>query len=100
MEIKNYCKNVDMELSQWHGKFSHIVKKMDSMPTGDKQKVFEEVNGLHIIMTEMNDRIERLRNECMIAWEPEVDEVTPTVAGASARFKDNNDIHADYDFGG
>lgn len=100
MEIKDYCKNVEVELSQWHHKFSEIVNKMDSMPTSTKQQFFDEINGLQIIMTEMGDRIDRLRNECSIAWEPEKDEATPTIAGASKRFNDNADLYVDYDYGG
>lgn len=100
MELKDYCNNVDKELSNWHNKLSSVVGKMDSMPSSVKQGMYEEINGLHIVMTEMDDRIDRLRNECSVSWEPESDEATPTVSGSSKRFKEESDIHFDYDFGG
>lgn len=100
MEINDYCRNIDMELSQWKKELSHIVSKFDSMPTSTKEKVYEEVNELHIIITELGDRIERLRTECSIAWQPETDGSTPTIAGSSKRFNDKTDVHFDYDFGG
>lgn len=100
MKIQDYCKNVEAELSQWHMKFSSIVDKMENKPAVTKRQIYEEVNSLHMIVTEMSDRIDRLKAECSIAWEPEKDEATPTIAGASARFNQNTNLHVDYDFGG
>lgn len=100
MEIKDYCKNIEVELSQWQGKLDHIVSKLDSMPTSSKEKVYEEVNDLHMLTAEIGDRIERLRTQCSISWEPEFDEATPTVSGSSKRFNDVSDVRFDYDFGG
>lgn len=100
MDLKDYCRNVDMELSQWQEKLHTVVSKMDSMPTSAKQRMYEEVNDLHILLTEMDDRIERLRTECSISWQPEEDEATPTIAGSSRRFNDATDVHFDYNFGG
>lgn len=100
MDVRDYCKNVDKELSQWRNKLDHIVHELDSMPTGIKQPLYETVNGLHILMTEMEDRIEQLRTECQISWEPETESPNPNIAGTSKRFKDTKDVHFDYDFGG
>jgi len=100
MEIKDYCRNVERELSQWQSKLHHLVDQMDSMPTSAKQRVYEEVNGLHILMTEMDDRIDQLRTECAISWEPQAEEPTPTIAGTSKRFNNASGVHFDYDFGG
>ncbi|WP_136797914.1 MULTISPECIES: hypothetical protein [Desulfosediminicola] len=101
MEIQDYCKNVDTELSQWQEKLSHIVSQLDNRPTSSKQGVYEEVNGLHMIITEMSDRIDQLRNECSISWEPQKeDEKTPNIAGSSKRFNQNEELRFDYDFGG
>lgn len=100
MEINDYCKNVDMELSQWQEKLHHIVDQMDHMPTSAKQNMYEEVNGLHILMTEMDDRIQQLRSECTLSWEPRSEEVTTNISGSSKRFNDAEKIRFDYDFGG
>ena len=71
MEIKDYCKNVDVELSRWQGKFFDVVNRFDQMSTGSKQRVFEDVNGLHIVLAELDDRLATLRNQCPIAWKPD-----------------------------
>ena len=98
MEIKDYCKNVDMELSQWQGKIYDVVSKIDSLPTGNKQRMLEDVNGLHIIMTELCDRIEKLRTECPISWEPEKEDVA--FHEPAFNFNDKANVNFDYDYGG
>lgn len=100
MELKDYCKNVDTELSQWHDRLGKIVSHLDAMPTRTKEALYEEVNGLHILMDEMDDRINQLRTQCSISWEPEEDSPTPTIAGTSKRFNDTPGLAFDYDFGG
>ena len=100
MEIHDYCKNMDRELSQWEGKLHNVVFQMDSMPTSAKQGMYEEVNGLHIVVTELADRIKQLRTECSVAWKVESDGAVPTISGSSQRFNDAAGIHFDYDFGG
>jgi hypothetical protein len=69
-DYKDYCDNVTVELSEWKEKVEKIVRKLDSMSTGDKEKVVGELNGLHILTHELNERIEGLSKACMLNWEP------------------------------
>ena len=75
MNVKDYCKNVDIELNAWKAKLYNIMRQMDDMPTSDKQRMYEKVNGLHIIMTELDDRIDQLRTTCPTEWTPEKSEI-------------------------
>ncbi len=100
MEINEYCKNVDTELSRWRGEINCLLNSMDHMPTSEKQGMYEEVNGLHIIATELDDRIEKLRTQCPIAWQPERVDGRPRASESYSRFNDTSDIFFDYDFGG
>lgn len=50
MEVKDYCKNVDMELTVWKAKLYDVISKIEKLPTSDKQRMLEEVNGLHIVI--------------------------------------------------
>lgn len=100
MEIKDYCRNIDRELAQWQEKLNHIVDKLDSMPTSSKERIYEEVNDLHMLTTELGDRLERLRTQCSLSWETEVEEATPTISGSSKRFNDAEGVRFDYGFGG
>lgn len=70
METKEYCDNVTLELAGWKDKVDGLVKKLDRMSTGEKERVYYEVNGLHIVQSELNDRIDGLNRACMMNWEP------------------------------
>jgi hypothetical protein len=80
MDVKDYCKNVDMELTAWKAKLYNIMRQMDDLPTSDKQRMYEKVNGLHIIMTELDDRIDQLRTSCPTEWAPEKSEIKAKIA--------------------
>ena len=71
MEIKDYCTNVTAELTGWKDKVEGVVRKLDHASTGDKERVVAEVNELHIIADELNDRIEGLTRACMTSWQPQ-----------------------------
>lgn len=71
MEIKDYCTNVTAELAGWKAKLDDVVRRLDRVSTGDKERVVSEVNELHIIADEMFDRIEGLNKACMTSWQPQ-----------------------------
>ena len=100
MEVKDYCKNMDMELTVWKSRLYDVLCKMDGLPTGNKQGMYEEVNGLHIVIAELDDRIEKLRTECPIAWKPEQEKIKIKFSDLSSRYTDTTGILFDYDFGG
>lgn len=71
MDVKSYCDNLAIELTGWKAKVYDIVRKLDKMPSGDKEKVVPEVNELHMIIEELDDRVDRLKAECPVQWEPD-----------------------------
>jgi len=100
MEVKDYCKNMDMELTLWKAKLYDVISKMDRLPTGDKQRMYEDVNGLHILMAELDDRIERLRTECPTEWSPGQSEIEAKFEELGIKYNDTSKELFDYDFGG
>lgn len=100
MEVKDYCRNVEMELTSWKSKLYDIIRKMDSAPTGNKEKIYEDINGLHILMTELEDRLDNLRTSCPTEWSPEEKEIRVKLSDLENRYKDASKVLFDYDFGG
>ena len=70
MDTKDYCDNVIVELAGWKSKVEDVVRKLDHVSTGDKERVVSEVNALHMIIDEFDDRLAGLCNACMTNWEP------------------------------
>lgn len=100
MEVKDYCRNVELELGLWKSKLYDVIRKMDSAETGKKEKIYEDINGLHILMSELEDRIDDLRTKCPTDWNPQEDEIKGKIENLEKRYKDTSKILFDYDFGG
>ena len=92
MNVKDYCKNVEMELTVWKAKLYDVVSKIDALPTRQKERMYENVNGLHIVMSELDDRIEALRTQCPTEWTPEREEIESRLDDLSARYDETADV--------
>lgn len=100
MELKDYCRNVDTELTAWKAKLYNILRQIDQLPTGDKQRMYEKVNGLHIIMTELDDRLDSLRTACPTEWTPERETLKGKIADLGDAYDKVEKALFDYDIGG
>ena len=70
MEVKDYCKGVESELTSWKAKLYDVNRKIDKLPGSAKEKVLGNIGDLNNLLTEMEDRIEKLRTECPTEWSP------------------------------
>jgi len=85
MDVKDYCNNVEAELTGWKAKVNDIVARLDKVSSGDKAKVTDQVRDLHILIEELDDRINRLEKEYPLEWEPdklEIEQKIHTIKGA------------------
>jgi len=101
MATRAYCEHVGPELKVWSHKLHALSEKIDKIPSVDKQKLFPQIEELHMIMTELDDRLNEMTTSCSIADEsPETggeDRYPSSSAGAGAKEKETK---FDYDFGG
>ncbi len=100
MEVKDYCRNVEMELTLWKSKLYDVIRKMDKASTGNKDKMYEDINGLHILLTELEDRLDSLRTSCPTEWSPERKDIQVKLGNLENRYKDAANVLFDYDIGG
>ncbi len=100
MELSDYCKGVDIELTMWKAKLYDVMSRMDRLPTGNKQRMYEEVNGLHILMSELEERIEKLRRECPTEWRPDQEEIRAKFSELNVKYNDTSGVLFDYNYGG
>ena len=64
MKARNCCKTMEMELTGWKAIVYDIARKMEQLPGGEKEKIHPNIQDLHMLITEMDDRIEQIRNTC------------------------------------
>jgi hypothetical protein len=74
MATKDYCDNVSTELYGWQAKVFDVVRKLDGLSTGEKEKVVPEVFALHMIIEELNERLDGLSRACDLNWKAESEE--------------------------
>ncbi len=100
MNVQDYCRNVELELSSWKSKLESLDHKIQSMPSIDKYRMLGNIEGLHIILTEMDDRIMELQKECPTEWNPIREEVHAKLNDLEERVDASQKAFHDYDFGG
>jgi hypothetical protein len=55
---------MEAELTAWKANVYDIVRKMDELPGGEKEKFLPNIEDLHILIAEMDDRINQIRKNC------------------------------------
>ncbi len=84
MDVMDYCKSVEQELTAWKAKLYDLTRKVDRLPGASKEKVLANIEDLHIIVAELDQRLDTLRNECPTEWGPvkkEIDEAHINMRG-------------------
>ncbi len=64
MKAKNCCKTMEMELTGWKAIVYDITRKMEDLPGGEKARILPNIEDLHMLIAEMDDRIDHIRNTC------------------------------------
>jgi hypothetical protein len=55
---------MEMELTAWKAILYDITRKMEEMPGSEKQKILPNIEDLHILVAEMDQRIDEIRENC------------------------------------
>ncbi|HBI15148.1 MAG TPA: hypothetical protein DDY20_06485 [Desulfobulbaceae bacterium] len=100
MATRYYCSSVAVELEEWSERLHKLSSKIDRIPSINKYKLQPHIDELHIIMTELDDRLCELLESC-----PTVEEGVGTVEekvgrGVKQSFTIDRNEKFDYDFGG
>ena len=64
MKARNCCKTMQAELTAWKANVYDIARKMEELPGGEREKILPNIEDLHMLITEMDDRIEQIRDKC------------------------------------
>ncbi len=64
MNAKNCCKTMEAELTAWKANVYDIVRNIEKLPGGEKDKILPNIEDLHMLIAEMDDRIDRIREDC------------------------------------
>ena len=77
MDVQDYCKSMETEMTAWKAKLYDVMRKVDKLGTAEREKVLPNIEDLHMLLEEMEDRVSKLKTECPVEWSPvktEIDE--------------------------
>lgn len=88
MDVKDYCKGVEMELVAWKAKLYDMIRKIDKLGTAEREKILPNVEDLHMLLAEMEDRINALETECPSEWSPVKNEIEEGHVDMRAKYEE------------
>ena len=100
LNLQEYCTNVETELTSWRNKLSTIDGKIQTLSCGEKEKMLGNIEELHMVMAELDDRIHALETSCPTEWSPYREEISSKLHGLSEKYESTSKELFDYDYGG
>ncbi len=88
MDVRDYCDSLVSELTGWKAKMYDVMRRIDKVPSGDKDKVLSQLNDMHIVFEELDARIAKLRTECPTEWSPDKLEVDGALGQIRSKWDD------------
>jgi hypothetical protein len=64
MKSINCCKTIEAEVTTWKADVYDIARKMGELSGGEKEMILPQIEDLHMLIAEMDDRIEQIRENC------------------------------------
>jgi len=92
MDVLDYCKGLESELTAWKAKIYDIIRKMDKLQSGDKEKVLPHIQGFNIIITELEDKITSLKYECPSEWSPQKKEIDDAHIDMRSKYEETMEL--------
>jgi hypothetical protein len=100
MASRIYCSDVALELKCLSEKLHKLSFEIDRVPSIDKYKLTPQIQGLRIIMTELDDHLCDLMSACDTVEELSLQGRDDVKLPTSFKLNRNQDEFFDYDFGG
>ena len=79
MASREYCSSVGDELEYWSGRLHELSEKFDQVPSIDKYRVLPHIEELHILMTEIDDRLCNMMRSCSSVETFREERIQPTL---------------------
>lgn len=92
MDALDFCKGIEIELTAWKAKMYDVIRKMDRLQSGDKEKVLPNIQDMNIIITELEDKIASLKTECPANWSPQKKEIDDAHIDMRSRYEETMEL--------
>jgi hypothetical protein len=83
---------MEAELMAWKAKLFDVVSRSDNLSTGEKEKVWTYFNDMKMIIQDLEDKIESLKNECPSEWSPQKKEIEDAHVDMRSKYDETLDF--------
>ena len=88
MDVKDYCKGMQMELTAWKAKLYDVLSKFDKLGTGQKEKAFPNIENLRMVVADLEDKICSLEVECPSDWGTQKKDIETASTNMRAKYEE------------
>ena len=88
MEVKDYCRSVEVGLYGWKAKMYDMIRKVDKLRGAGKDKMQFQVEDLHKHIEEMEKIINQLQTECPAEFSPQKKQVEEKTVEMKQKYED------------
>ena len=92
MDVQDYCKSMETEMTAWKAKLYDIIRKVDKLGTAEREKILPNIEDLHIFLEEMSGRVEKLKTECPSDWSPVKKDIEQGGTNMRGKYEDTMDF--------
>jgi hypothetical protein len=80
MDVKIFCVDLRSEMTEWKAKTYDLIRELDRRSPSDKAKASGSIDDLGRMIDEIEERIDRLEDQCPADWDSERVELGEMVA--------------------
>jgi len=88
MDVKDYCRSVEVELHGWKAKMYDMVRKVDKLRAADKEKMSSQIEALHAHIGDMEGIISQLQTECPADFGPQKNQIEEAATDMKKKYED------------
>lgn len=88
MDVKDYCRSIEIELNGWKTKMYDMVRKVDKLRGADQDKLNAQIEGLHKHIEDIERIVSTLQTECPADFSPQKKEVDDTQTEMKKKYED------------
>jgi hypothetical protein len=88
MDVKDYCRSIEVELKDWKTKMYDMVRKVDKLRGADQDKLTAQVNGLHKHIEDIERIVSTLQTECPADFGPQKQEIDASQTEIKKQYED------------
>jgi hypothetical protein len=92
MDVIDYCKSMETEMTAWKAKLYDTMRKIDKFGTSEREKILPNIEDLHILLEEMEGRVGQLKNECPTEWSPAKKEIDDGAVDMRGKYEETMEL--------